>query len=399
MSKKIFAINSGSSSLKFQLLSMPEEVVITKGIFEKIGEIDAIFKLKSDNVEKKEILHIPSHEFAVEKLISELLENKIIQSLDEIDGVGHRVAHGGEIFKDSVKIDKKVEKYISDLSELAPSHNPVNLVGIGAFKNALPHVENVAVFDTSYHQTMTPEYYLYPLPVKYYEKYKIRKYGFHGTSHKFIASEIERILKNNKKDISHLNIISCHLGNGASICAIKDGKSINTSMGFTPLAGLMMGSRSGDIDPMILPFLMKEENLGPTDISKLLNQESGLLAISGISNDLRDLEAASSEGNERASLAIQLFVNRISQTISSYISDLGGIDVLVFTAGIGENSSLIREKVVERLACFDLLIDSNANENGALFIHSNLSKAIIAIVPTNEEIMIARDTMRLLGLY
>lgn len=396
MTKKIFAINAGSSSLKFQLLAMPEEIIIAKGIFEKIGETDAIFKLKSENLDKKEILAIPNHKFAVEKLLSELLENQIIQSMDEIDGVGHRVAHGGEIFKDSVVIDQKVEAYISDLSELAPSHNPVNLVGVRAFQNALPEVGNVAVFDTAYHQTLSPEYYLYPLPMKYYEQYKIRKYGFHGTSHKFIASEVERILGEAGKDVTHLKIVSCHLGNGASICAIKDGKSLNTSMGFTPLAGLMMGSRSGDIDPMILPFLLKKEQLDATDLSHLLNQESGLLAVSGISNDLRDVEAASLKGDERASLAIQLFVNRISQTIAGYISDLGGIDVLVFTAGIGENSATIREKVVERLACFGLVIDPEANDNGEQFIHSLLSKTMIAVLPTNEEIMIARDTMRLL---
>ena len=345
MSKKIFAINAGSSSLKFQLLSMPDESLLVKGIFEKIGLKEGIFKIEFEGQKEKELLAIPSHQFAVDYLLNFLLERKLIASLDEIDGVGHRVAHGGESFDDSALIDEQVLSIIEKLSFLAPSHNPVNLVGIRAFQKALPETG---------------------------------------------------IWEGQGETAERLKIINCHLGNGASICAIKNGQSVNTSMGFTPLAGLMMGSRSGDIDPMILPFLLEQEKLSAQQLSDVLNKESGLLAISQLSNDLRDVLEACDRGDEKASLAVNMFVNRIAQTIASYITDLDGLDALVFTAGIGENSALIRSLVVQKLNCLGLSLNQAANEQGQLFIQNSQSKSKILILPTNEELMIAQDTMRLL---
>lgn len=396
MSKKIFAINAGSSSLKFQLLSMPDESLLVKGIFEKIGLKEGIFKIEFEGQKEKELLAIPSHQFAVDYLLNFLLERKLIASLDEIDGIGHRVAHGGESFDDSALIDEQVLSIIEKLSFLAPSHNPVNLVGIRAFQKALPETGQVAVFDTSFHQSLSEAYYLYPLSWDYYHKYGLRKYGFHGTSHKYIAQKVKEIWEGQGEAAEHLKIINCHLGNGASICAIKNGQSVNTSMGFTPLAGLMMGSRSGDIDPMILPFLLEQEKLSAQQLSDVLNKESGLLAISQLSNDLRDVLEVCDRGDEKASLAVNMFVNRIAQTIASYITDLDGLDALVFTAGIGENSALIRSLVVQRLNCLGLSLNQAANEQGQLFIQNSQSQAKILILPTNEELMIAQDTMRLL---
>lgn len=395
--KKIFAINAGSSSLKFQLLEMPVETILVKGIFEKIGSDEAIFRLESDSLKEKVVLPIASHQVAVDYLLKVLCDKGIIASLDEIDGIGHRVAHGGESFTDSAVVDEHVERIVQDLSFLAPSHNPVNLVGIHAFQKVLPTVGNVAVFDTAFHQSLAPEFYRYPLPVRYYEKYRLRKYGFHGTSHKFIAEKVTTLLQERGESIADLKIINCHLGNGASLCAIKNGRSINTSMGFTPLAGLMMGTRSGDIDPMIIPFLMDQEGLDSHQVSDLLNKESGLLAVSELSNDLRDIEVAYDKGEEVSVLALEMFINRIVQTIAGYITDLGGLDVLVFTAGIGENSRQVRKMVVDKLGCFGLSLDDNANQEGETFIHQAFSTSKIAIIPTNEELMIARDTMRLLG--
>ena len=396
MSKKIFAINAGSSSLKFQLLSMPDESLLVKGIFEKIGLKEGIFKIEFEGQKEKKLLAIPSHQFAVDYLLNFLLERKLIASLAEIDGVGHRVAHGGESFDDSALIDKQVLSIIEKLSFLAPSHNPVNLVGIRAFQKALPETGQVAVFDTAFHQSLSEAYYLYPLSWDYYHKYGLRKYGFHGTSHKYIAQKVKEIWEGQGEAAEHLKIINCHLGNGASICAIKNGQSVNTSMGFTPLAGLMMGSRSGDIDPMILPFLLEQEKLSAQQLSDVLNKESGLLAISQLSNDLRDVLEACDRGDEKASLAVNMFVNRIAQTIASYITDLDGLDALVFTAGIGENSALIRSLVVQKLNCLGLSLNQAANEQGQLFIQNSQSQAKILILPTNEELMIAQDTMRLL---
>lgn len=390
---KIFAINAGSSSLKFQLLAMPEEKILAKGIFERIGEKEAVLSLDVQGHKEKVSLAIKTHKEAVAYLLEILCQKGVVKNLAEISGVGHRVAHGGNYFKDSALIDDQVVERIDQLSFLAPSHNPVNLDGIKAFREILPQVPNVAVFDTAFHQTLSAEHYLYPLPKTYYEKYGLRKYGFHGTSHKYIAQRLEAIYKGMGREPKDLKLISCHLGNGASLCAIRNQESVNTSMGFTPLAGLMMGSRSGDIDPAIVPFLMDEEGLSTSDMTAILNKESGLLAISEISNDLRDIEGAYRRRSSQASLAINMFVNRIAQTIASYWVDLNGLDALVFTAGIGENSVLIREKVVERLACLGIELNKSANEAGDLFIQGEASKVDVLIIPTNEEVMIARDTM------
>ncbi|HFI0977895.1 TPA: acetate/propionate family kinase [Streptococcus suis] len=394
--KKIFAINAGSSSLKFQLLAMPDEEIIAKGIFERIGEPESAFTLVYQGQKETEKLVLSSYKEAVNYLLKKLDEKGIIQSLADIAGVGHRVAHGGDYFKSSALVDQDVINKIDDLSFLAPSHNPANLEVIKAFKELLPNTPNVAVFDTAFHQTLSEEYYLYPLPRKYYDKYRLRKYGFHGTSHKYISLITKEVYKQQGLDTDQLKVISCHLGNGASICAMKGQTSINTSMGFTPLAGLMMGSRSGDIDPAILPFLMEEEGLTPGQINTVLNKESGLLAVSEISNDLRDIEEAYHNGNPQAKTAIEMFTNRIAHTIATYIVDLAGVDAIVFTAGIGENSKLIREKVAGKLLAFGVKLDMESNHSGKMVISQEQSSIKLFVLPTNEELMIARDTLELI---
>ncbi|NQK46129.1 acetate kinase [Streptococcus suis] len=394
--KKIFAINAGSSSLKFQLLAMPDEEIIAKGIFERIGGPESAFTLVYQGQKETEKLVLSSYKEAVNYLLKKLDEKGIIQSLADIAGVGHRVAHGGDYFKSSALVDQDVINKIDDLSFLAPSHNPANLEVIKAFKELLPNTPNVAVFDTAFHQSLSEEYYLYPLPRKYYDKYRLRKYGFHGTSHKYISLITKEVYKQQGLDTDQLKVISCHLGNGASICAMKGQTSINTSMGFTPLAGLMMGSRSGDIDPAILPFLMEEEGLTPDQINTILNKESGLLAVSEISNDLRDIEEAYHNGNPQAKTAIEMFTNRIAHTIATYIVDLAGVDAIVFTAGIGENSKLIREKVAGKLLAFGVKLDKESNHSGKMVISQEQSSIKLFVLPTNEELMIARDTLELI---
>ncbi|HFI0172543.1 TPA: acetate/propionate family kinase [Streptococcus suis] len=394
--KKIFAINAGSSSLKFQLLAMPDEEIIAKGIFERIGEPESAFTLVYQGQKETEKLVLSSYKEAVNYLLKKLDEKGIIQSLADIAGVGHRVAHGGDYFKSSALVDQDVINKIDDLSFLAPSHNPANLEVIKAFKELLPNTPNVAVFDTAFHQSLSEEYYLYPLPRKYYDKYRLRKYGFHGTSHKYISLITKEVYKQQGLDTNQLKVISCHLGNGASICAMKGQTSINTSMGFTPLAGLMMGSRSGDIDPAILPFLMEEEGLTPGQINTILNKESGLLAVSEISNDLRDIEEAYHNGNPQAKTAIEMFTNRIAHTIATYIVDLAGVDAIVFTAGIGENSKLVREKVAGKLVAFGVKLDKESNHSGKMVISQEQSSIKLFVLPTNEELMIARDTLELI---
>ncbi|HFI0457597.1 TPA: acetate/propionate family kinase [Streptococcus suis] len=394
--KKIFAINAGSSSLKFQLLAMPDEEIIAKGIFERIGEPESAFTLVYQGQKETEKLVLSSYKEAVNYLLKKLDEKGIIQSLVDIAGVGHRVAHGGDYFKSSALVDQDVINKIDDLSFLAPSHNPANLEVIKAFKELLPNTPNVAVFDTAFHQSLSEEYYHYPLPRKYYDKYRLRKYGFHGTSHKYISLITKEVYKQQGLDTDQLKVISCHLGNGASICAMKGQTSINTSMGFTPLAGLMMGSRSGDIDPAILPFLMEEEGLTPDQINTVLNKESGLLAVSEISNDLRDIEEAYHNGNPQAKTAIEMFTNRIAHTIATYIVDLAGVDAIVFTAGIGENSKLIREKVAGKLLAFGVKLDKESNHSGKMVISQEQSSIKLFVLPTNEELMIARDTLELI---
>lgn len=391
---KIIAINAGSSSLKFQLFEMPSEEVITKGLIERIGLDDGIFSISVNGEKMKEITDIPDHEVAVKLLLDKLTNLGIIESLDEIEGIGHRVVHGGEDFTDSVLITDGVLEKIDALSELAPLHNPANITGIRAFQQVLPNVPAIAVFDTAFHQTMPESSFLYSLPYEYYEKYGIRKYGFHGTSHKYVSERAAEMLG---RPLEHLRLLSCHLGNGASIAAIEGGKSIDTSMGFTPLAGVTMGTRSGNIDPALIPFIMEKTNKTAEEVLDVLNKKSGMLAVSGFSSDLRDIEIQAEEGNERAELALEVFANRIHKYIGSYASRMNGLDAIIFTAGIGENSDVIRARVLKGLEFMGVYWDPSLNKvrGEEAFINYPHSPVKVMIIPTNEEVMIARDVVRL----
>lgn len=395
---KVISVNAGSSSLKFQLFEMPEEKVLTSGIIERIGFEDAIFTIKVNGEKRKEVLPILDHEKAVSLLLDALQKYDIVSNLDEIQGVGHRAVHGGEAFTKSVLVNDEVVKTFESLSDLAPLHNPAGLIGYRAFQKNLPHASHAFIFDTAFHSTMEKDTYIYPIPMEYYDKYKIRKYGFHGTSHMYVSQRCAQLL--NKK-LEDTKIITCHLGNGASISAIDGGKSINTSMGFTPLAGVMMGTRSGDIDPAIVPFLMKKENLSAQDIENVLNKKSGMLGVSGISSDARDIEDACKEGNEAALLTTKIYANRVLSTIGSYFVQLGGLDAIVFTGGIGENDTNIRECICTQLESslgvkLDKAINAKARGEETLLTTAD-SKVAVWLVPTNEELVIARDTYQLMG--
>ncbi|WP_100373766.1 acetate kinase [Bacillus sp. FJAT-45037] len=391
---KIIAINAGSSSLKFQLLTMPEEEVLTKGLVERIGLGDGVFTIEVNGEKHKETTDIPDHSVAVKILLEKLTGLNIISSLDEIDGIGHRVVHGGEKFNDSVLITDEVLAGIDEMSELAPLHNPANLVGIRAFKEVLPNVTAVAVFDTAFHQTMPESSFLYSLPYEYYTDFGIRKYGFHGTSHKYVSERAAELLD---RPIEQLRLLSCHLGNGASIAAIEGGKSIDTSMGFTPLAGVTMGTRSGNIDPALIPYIMEKTGQDATGVLDTLNKRSGLLGVSGFSSDLRDIESEAEAGNERAELALEVFTSRIHKYIGSYAARMSGVDAIIFTAGIGENSDVIRERVLKGLEFMGVYWDPALNQvrGKEAFINYPHSPVKVIIIPTNEEVMIARDTVRL----
>lgn len=396
---KIMAINAGSSSLKFQLLEMPAEKVITKGLVERIGLNDSIFKISVNGEEVKTVKDIPNHSIAVKDLLNALVEHKIIASFNEIDGVGHRVVHGGEIFSDSVLITDQVLEQIESLNDLAPLHNPANLIGIRAFQEILPNVPQVAVFDTAFHASMPKENYMYGVPKEYYEKYSVRKYGFHGTSHNYVSHRAAEILG---KPIEDLKIISCHLGNGASITAIKDGKSFDTTMGFTPLAGLTMGTRCGNIDPAIIPYLMEKTGKDINEIMDVLNKESGVLGLTGFSSDFRDIEEAieaHDDKSECAETALNVFIMRIKQFIGAYVATMSGVDVLIFTAGIGENSVDVRERILNGLEFFGISYDKEKNNcrGKEVNISAPDSKIEILIIPTNEEGMIAKDVIRLMN--
>ncbi|MBS5945682.1 MAG: acetate kinase [Peptoniphilus harei] len=394
---KILVINCGSSSLKYQLIDMETEELMAKGLVERIGIEGSRIKHETIGKEKKTIeTPMQDHKRALE-LVMESLTNEeygAIKSLDEIDAVGHRVVHGGEDFAQSVVIDEKVLKGIEDNVEIAPLHNPPNIMGIKACQRLLPNVKQVAVFDTAFHQTMPAESYIYALPYEYYEKYKIRRFGFHGTSHKYITNRAAEMLG---KDVNEVNLITCHLGNGSSICAVKNGKSIDTSMGFTPLEGLAMGTRCGDLDPAILPFLMEKENLSTDEINTLINKKSGVLGISGVSSDFRDIEAARDEGNKRAKLALDIFEKRVRGYIGSYMTELDHVDAIVFTAGVGENSIEMRESIVNGLKSLGIKIDTERNNvrGEDKLISADDSSIKIFVIPTNEELMIARDTKAL----
>lgn len=394
---KVLAINAGSSSLKFQLFEMPEETVLAKGLMERIGFDGSEFTLEYN--ETKEVFKQDMHDHgeAVELLLKELLASRVIKSLDEIIAVGHRVVHGGEHFSKSVKITDEVIDIIEGVSELAPLHNPPNLTGIRAFSKALPNVPMVAVFDTAFHQTMPEKSYIYSLPYEYYEKYGIRKYGFHGTSHKYVAEKAAELIG---RPLEDLRLITCHLGNGASITAVEKGKSIDTSMGFTPLAGVTMGTRSGDIDPAIIPYIKEKTGMDASEVVNVLNKKSGLLALSGISNDLRDIEAAAEKGDERAILALEIFAARIHQYIGSYAARMSGVDAIIFTAGVGENSDIVREKILTGLEFMGVYWDPKLNtgcRKQAELSYSH-SPVKVFIIPTDEEVMIARDTYEFSGI-
>jgi acetate kinase len=391
---KIISINAGSSSLKFQLFEMPEERVISKGLIERIGLDQSVFSITFQDKKIDETLLIPNHSIAVDILLNKLIELNIIDSLDEIEGIGHRVVHGGEVFTDSVVITEDVLSTIEELSVLAPLHNPANATGIKAFKNKLPNIPSVAVFDTAFHQTMPEKSYLYSLPFEYYEQFGIRKYGFHGTSHKYVSERAAKLLE---RPVENLRLISCHLGNGASICAIEGGKSIDTSMGFTPLAGVAMGTRSGNIDPALIPFIMEKTGKSVDEVLDILNKKSGLLGLSGVSSDLRDIAEAVEDGNYRAELALEIFVNRIHKYIVSYAARMFGVDAIIFTAGIGENSEVVREKVLKGLEFMGVYWDPALNktrgrETTLSYPHSPVK---VFVIPTNEEVMIARDVIKL----
>ncbi|MEH7096607.1 acetate kinase [Neobacillus vireti] len=391
---KIIAINAGSSSLKFQLFEMPCEEVITKGLIERIGLNDSIFNITVNGEKVEEVTDIPDHEIAVKMLLDKLTSLGIIESLNEIEGIGHRVVHGGETFSDSALITDEVLAKIEELSELAPLHNPANATGIKAFKQVLPNVPAVAVFDTAFHQTMPESSFLYSLPYEYYKKYGIRKYGFHGTSHKYVSQRAAELLG---RPIEQLRLLSCHLGNGASIAAIEGGKSIDTSMGFTPLAGVTMGTRSGNIDPALIPYIMEKTNQTAEEVLDVLNKKSGMLAVSGFSSDLRDIIGEADKGNERAELALDVFANRIHKYIGSYAARMYGVDAIIFTAGIGENSDPIRERILKGLEFMGVYWDPALNKvrGEEAFINYPHSPVKVIIIPTNEEVMIARDVVRL----
>ena len=389
---KILSVNAGSSSLKFQMYEMPEEKVLISGVFERIGLDGGMYTIKINGEKTKKEKELKDHSVAVQTLIDELLENKIISSLDEIKGVGHRLVHGGEKYAESVVITEDVIKTVDELSDLAPLHNPANLIGVRTFMELIPNAVQVGCFDTAFHQTMARREYLYPVPYEWYEKFGVRRYGFHGMSHNYIANRAAEIL--GKKDA---RIISCHIGNGGSLCAIKDGKSIDTSMGFTPNAGLMMGSRSGDIDATLIPYIMNKTGESLEEVINDLNKKSGYLGVSGISSDSRDIEDAAKEGNERAILAQDMYVEKIVNYIAEYYLELGGADAIVFTAGVGENSKETRKAIIDRLAPLGIKIDDERNNvrGEEKLISTDDSTVKVYIIPTDEEVMIARDTYRL----
>lgn len=394
----ILVINCGSSSLKYQLIDMNGEEVLAKGLVERIGIEGS--RIKHDTTGKERVIieePMKDHKRALELVLEAIVDEKYgaIKSMDEIGAVGHRVLHGGEDFSSSTIIDDEVMKAIENNIELAPLHNPPNIMGIEACKELMPEVPMVAVFDTAFHQTIPADNYIYALPYELYEKYKIRRYGFHGTSHKYVSQRAAEILG---KDIRDLNIVTAHLGNGSSVTAVEGGKSVDTSMGLTPLEGLAMGTRSGDIDPAIIPFIMEKEGLSFEEVNQMLNKGSGVLGISGISSDFRDLEIAADEGNQRAKLALEVFANRVKKYIAAYAAQMCRIDVLVFTAGIGENSASMRELICDGLECLNIIIDKELNEQASgkeAIISKNIGGVTIMVIPTNEELMIARDTLEL----
>ena len=386
---KVLSVNAGSSSLKFQMYEMPEEKVLISGVFERIG-IDAPFYTIKINGEKiKKEVELPNHKVAFEILVKELMDYKVVESLDEIKGIGHRVVQGGDYFNKTVVIDDEVIAKIDELSTLAPLHNPAAITGIKAAQAVVPNAVQTAVFDTAFHQTMDEVNYMYAVPYSWYTDYKIRRYGAHGTSHKYVALRMNEILGR-----MNTKLITCHIGNGGSVSAVVDGKCVNTSMGLTPNAGLIMGSRCGDIDATIIPYIMKKANLTAEEVDTALNKQSGLLGISGVSSDSRDVEDGINSGNERCLLAQKMYVRRVIDYIAKYYVEMGGADAIVFTAGVGENSKATRREIMDGLSVLGVVVDEeNNNTRGEeIMVTTKESKIPCYVIPTDEEVMIARDT-------
>lgn len=396
---KILVINAGSSSLKYQLYQMDDESVLAKGKVERIGMESAILTHEpAGKQEVREVREILDHTAAIRRVLDSLIHPKygVLQSIEEIEAVGHRVVHGGESFSSSVIVTPEVKQQIKRLFDLAPLHNPAHMMGIQAVDANLPNVPQTVVFDTAFHQSMPKEAYLYPVPIVLYKKHKVRRYGFHGTSHEYVSHRAAAFLNRTLED---LKIVTCHIGNGASCTAVLNGKSIDTSMGMTPLEGLMMGTRSGDIDPAIVPFTMNKEDLTLGEVTSMLNKHSGLLAISRISSDMREVEQAMAEGDRHATLAFHMYEYRLRKYIGSYAAAMDGMDVIVFTAGVGENSSTLRKMVCDHLTFFGVKLDDAVNEgvnHGERRISAEDSRVEVLVIPTNEELMIARDTHRLI---
>lgn len=394
----ILVINCGSSSLKYQLIDSDTEKVLAKGLCERIGiDGSAITHQPAGGEKVTTEVDMPNHTAAVKYVIEKLVDPKVgvVSSLDEIGAVGHRIVHGGEKFASSVVIDDEVMKAVEECNDLAPLHNPANLIGINSCKEIMPDVPMVAVFDTAFHQTMPKEAYLYGLPYEYYEKYKVRRYGFHGTSHDFVSNRAAEILGKKRED---LKIIVCHLGNGASVSAVKNGKCVDTSMGLTPLEGLIMGTRSGDLDPAIISFIADKEGLSADDVINICNKKSGVLGLSGgLSSDFRDLGTAAEEGNEKAKTALDTWCYRVAKYIGAYTAAMNGVDVIAFTAGVGENNYGARAQICEYLGFLGVTIDQEANNKRGeeVIISTPDSKTTVMVVPTNEELAIARETLRL----
>lgn len=391
---KIMSINCGSSSLKFSLFEMPKNEVLASGLFERIGIEGSCYTIKYNGNKIKEEIVMDNHKDAVNILLDKLISLEIVHSLDEIDAVGHRGAHGGMKYKESVLIDDKVIEYMESIKDFAPLHSPANIIGIKAFQEVLPKVPMVVVFDTAFHQTMDEVSYLYAVPYEWYEKYGVRKYGFHGTSHRYIAKKISEELGRND-----LKIISCHLGNGGSVTAIKDGKCVDTSMGFTPLAGIVMGTRSGDVDPSIIPYVMEKAGLNASEVVDALNKKSGYLGLSGKYSDSRDIEDGYKEGDKRCILTQDKFIKSVVSYIANYYVLLGGADVICFAGGIGENAPEARMMIAEKLACLGIKLDVEKNNvRGKLQkISTKDSTTALYVVPTDEELMIAMDTVALIN--
>ncbi len=389
---KILSVNAGSSSLKFQMYEMPEEKVLISGVFERIGIENSFYTIKLNGEKIKKEVVLSNHTDAVKILTNELLENNIVSDLSEIKAIGHRMVHGGEKYASSVLLTEDVITAVEELSDLAPLHNPANLVGVRAFKEVIPSAVAVGVFDTAFHQTMEEENFLYPVPYEWYKEYGVRKYGFHGTSHKYVSEKMASILGKEET-----KIITCHIGNGGSLAAVKNGKCIDTSMGFTPNAGIIMGSRSGDIDASLIPFVMKKTGMNISEIDNALNKKSGLLGISGVSSDSRDIEDGIKSGNDRCKLAQEMYVNKIVKYIAEYYVELGGADAIVFTAGVGENSITTRKQIIDKLACLGIKLDEERNNvrSEVALISTDDSSVKVYVIPTDEEVMIARDTYKL----